>query len=134
MSAEGMVMGLDYGEKRVGVALAHSVARIGQPHRTLPNDDDLLGRLLDVIKHEKIVQIVVGLPLNMDGSAGFQAESCRGFAGKLAQATSVPIVLQEETLSSVDAETQFSSKIIDEFGLDAAAAAVILDRYFAEKV
>ena len=127
--ADGTFLAIDYGEKRVGLAIGHSIARIANPYKTIANDDSVLDKIVEVIQSERIIGIVVGLPRNMDGSSGFQADKCKEFAKKLAEKFDKTIVFQEETLSSVEAKKVYSEKIISDFGIDAAAAAVILDRF-----
>lgn len=131
LRSESNFLAIDYGEKRIGLATAHSISRIAHPYKTIANSGnrDIFDKILKIINHEKIAKIIVGLPRNMDGSAGFQAVNCQKFAESLAAAVFVPVVFQEETLSSVEAKKTFSSKSIDDFGIDAAAATIILDRF-----
>ena len=97
------LLGFDLGEKTIGVALSDTSRAIATPMETLPR-----GKFaVDVVKLEKIIAehtvggIVVGLPLNMDGSDGPSAQSARAFARNLAARIDLPIVLWDERLSTV---------------------------------
>jgi len=124
-------IGLDIGDKRIGVARLNSVARLPEPLVTLSNDDGFVGELKKIINSESIDLIVVGLPRNMDGQETAQTKTTKQFVDNILRpAVSVPIIFQDETLSSVDAQT-FPTEAIKNKGLDAIAAAEIL-RYFDE--
>ena len=97
------LLGFDLGEKTIGVALSDTSRAIATPMETLPR-----GKFsADVVKLEKIIVehtvggIVIGLPLNMDGSDGPSAQSARAFARNLAAHIDLPIVLWDERLSTV---------------------------------
>ncbi len=102
--AQEYILGIDYGEKRVGLALVHQIARLPRPLRTIANDAALIDHIKQVIGDEGVGQIVVGLPRNMDGSVGFQAESAKAFYDELRSSVTTPVTLTDETLSSVDAD------------------------------
>ncbi len=132
MASDEYIMAFDYGEKRVGVAVAHSIARLPQPVTTLVNNDSLLDAVAKLVQDERIGRLVVGLPRNMDGSLGVQADRCQEFGAKLALKFNLPVVYADETLSSVSAEKFLSNLKGNGIGLDAVAAAVILERYLQE--
>jgi putative Holliday junction resolvase len=97
------LLGFDLGEKTIGVALSDTSRAIATPMDTLPR-----GKFsTDAVKIEKIIAelkvggIVIGLPLNMDGSDGPSAQSARAFARNLAARIDLPIVLWDERLSTV---------------------------------
>lgn len=121
------ILAIDYGDKRVGIAYGNSIARIANPSEVFENNDDIYLKLLDLAKELNVRRVVVGLPRNMDGSLGYQALATQEFAGQLGAKLDVPIILQEETLSSLEAKQAFPAAPID-----AAAAAIILQRYFDE--
>lgn len=127
MSQVGYILGIDYGDKRVGLALAHSIAKLPQPLKTIENNDKLISDLVRLCESEQIVELVVGFPRNMDGTTGEQAHKTQDFASDLASATKLPCSLVEEALSSVEAGTRFPG-----VSVDSAAAAIILERYFEE--
>lgn len=135
MAAE-YVLGIDYGEKRVGVAVAHFVAQLPRPLKTLPNDGELFAAIQQIIQDEGIRQIVVGVPRNLDGSASEQTALCEQFAAAVARDVFAKVTTVDETLSSVEAEEYVlsGSKAYRDVGVDALAAAVILQRYFTESI
>lgn len=132
---KGKVLALDVGLARIGVAVCDPLWLAARPlrviHRRSRREDfDLLARL---IRDEDVVAIVVGLPLNMDDSEGSQAQSVRKWAERLADALRTlgqarPIVFWDERLSTFDAQALMGT-YGKPIGEDAAAAAVILQRY-----
>lgn len=132
MAAKEYIMAFDYGDKRVGVAVAHQVARLPQPLVTLANSEKLFTDIAKLASDEQVSRFVVGLPRNMDGSLGPQAERCKSFGEKLASTFDLPVEYAEEALSSVSADAYLSSLRGKSVGLDAVAAAVILERYLTE--
>lgn len=132
--SDSHIIAIDYGERRVGIAVAHSVARMPRPLSVLPNDENLLGAVTDIVAQEHASAIVVGLPRNMDGSLGAQAKNSQTFGTRLAGAVSVPIVYVDETLTSVEADHTMhtAKKERGQSANDAVAAAIILERYFEQ--
>jgi putative holliday junction resolvase len=99
-------LALDLGTVRIGVALSDPLGLTAQPLTVLKVSgvkDDIvhIGRLVDEHKAERII---VGLPLNMDGSEGAQAKKVRQFTGKLAERLNVPVFYVDERLTSKQAE------------------------------
>lgn len=130
MAAE-YILGIDYGEKRVGVALAHQVARLPRPLTTLPNTETLLDDIRALVAQENAGLVVVGLPRGMDGGYTPQTRLVEEFAGKLAETLEIPVELADETLTSVDAEAYLGGGEHVKSDIDALAAAYILERYLA---
>ncbi len=124
-------LGVDVGSKRIGIARISSIARLPEALMTLSNDDKFVDELNKIVIDESIDLIVVGLPRNMDGQETAQTKSTKDFIDTvLRPAVNLPIILQDETLSSVAAQS-FPKEVIKSKGLDAVAAAEIL-RYFDE--
>lgn len=105
-------MALDYGRRRIGVAISDPTGTIATPRgfierqgkqRTPPED------LLELVRNVRPVRVVVGIPLQMDGSAGEMAEEVRAFGAALAEATGVEIVEWDERLSTSRAEREIRS-------------------------
>src|SRR5205823_9654089 len=96
------LLGLDLGTKTIGVAISDITRRIASPletiHRRKFSED--AKRLMELAAREKAGLIVLGLPLNMDGSEGPRAQSTRAFARNLAKLTSLPIAFWDERLST----------------------------------
>ncbi|RED12800.1 Putative pre-16S rRNA nuclease [Pontivivens insulae] len=102
----GALMGLDPGTKTIGVAISDPLRQVASPLETIRRkkfSQDAL-RLDEIIANRSICGVVIGLPLNMDGSEGPRAQSVRAFARNLAQRAPLPILFQDERLSSVAAE------------------------------
>jgi len=128
-------MGLDVGEVRIGIALSDQTGLIAQGHATLERSgwDRDLAYLAKVAEEHEVDRFVVGNPLNLDGSAGRQAERSRDFAERLKEATGLAVVLWDERFTSLSAE-----KILIEAGvrrkkrrgaIDRMAAAIMLQGY-----
>ena len=99
-------LGIDYGTRRVGVALSDEGGRFATPLEvlTVTAPEQALGRLADRARREGATVIVVGLPLNMDGTEGPAASAVRTWARALAEAAGATLVFVDERLSSFAAE------------------------------
>lgn len=98
-------LGLDYGERRVGVAVSDPTGRIATPLETVDRRarGGVLLRIAAIVDEYEIGQIVVGLPLQMDGSVGEQAERARAFGSQVGERTGIPVAFIDERLTSVEA-------------------------------
>ena len=100
------ICGLDLGDKTIGVAISDLRRGIATPveviRRTKFTED--AGKLLAILTARNVAGIVLGLPLNMDGSEGPRVQSTRAFARNLARLTELPITFWDERLSTVAAE------------------------------
>ncbi len=105
MSSKPRIIGLDVGDFRIGVAisdpLGYTAAGLETIQRTNMRKD--IGAVCEMAKRHGAVQIVVGLPKNMDGSIGEQAQKVQAFCRKLARASGLPIVYEDERLTTVSA-------------------------------
>jgi putative Holliday junction resolvase len=125
-------LGLDLGRARIGLALADDVLRTARAHSTLRRRGEAadLAAIAGVAREYEVTRAVVGLPLNMDGSEGASARMARAFAVKLGGALQVPVELEDERLSTFEAEQRLRARGVsarDQRPLvDAEAAAVIL--------
>lgn len=97
------ILGLDVGERRIGVAISDPEGRIAVPLRIVERTAAERS-LVDLASAEQVERIVLGLPLSMDGSVGMQARLVQAFGEDLARATGLPIEYWDERLSSVQAE------------------------------
>lgn len=100
------VLGLDLGTETIGVAVSDGFRRVATPLETIRRKKFTLdaGKLLAIAEHREIAGIVLGLPLNMDGSEGPRAQSTRAFARNLGGVTHLPLTFWDERLSTVAAE------------------------------
>jgi len=128
-------LGIDLGRARIGLALADEVLRTARPHSTVHRRSDAvdLAAIAEVARDYEVSLAVLGLPLNMDGTEGDSARFARGFAAKLGAALGVPVELQDERLSTFEAEGRLRERGVkarDQRGqIDAEAAAVILQSW-----
>ena len=128
------VLALDPGSRRIGVALSDPLRIAAHPFAVLDaGDDDLMGQIRDLAAEQEVAEIVVGLPIGLRGGEGPAAEAAREFAARVAEATGLPVVLQDERFSTVTAE-----RVLLEAGVrrdkrkqarDRVAAAVFLQAY-----
>jgi putative holliday junction resolvase len=148
------ILALDYGRTKIGLALADSEARMAQPYDTLEriNRNEDMRRLRELANELRVRQIVVGLPLRLDGSSGEMAEEATRFAQRARKQIGVPVEMVDERLTSWEAERileeEMGRRIIHEdepahgrkkaaratdgkYTVDAVAAMVILREYLA---
>ncbi len=128
-------LGLDVGERRIGVALGDPTENIATPLaavRRVALEDDLRA-VVRLASEREAEAIVVGMPLSLDGRVGPQARLVEGFVRALAKESPVPVHTQDERFSTVEAERllrQAGHQPSREKGLrDSASAAVILQTY-----
>jgi len=97
------LMGLDLGEKTIGLALSDTGLMIASPYETLKRTKFTLDAkvLLEKAAKEGVGGLVLGLPLNMDGSEGPRCQSVKQFARNLAELTDLPITYQDERMSTI---------------------------------
>ena len=99
-------IGLDFGEKRIGVAAADPLGLTARPVMVIERAslDEDIARIAAIVQQRRAERIVLGLPLNMDGTVGPQARRVRRFAARLKRALGLEIVLWDERLTTVEAE------------------------------
>jgi putative Holliday junction resolvase len=133
-------LGVDYGRKRVGLALSDPIGMLARPWKTLAvagldQQVAALVREVDALAGEAdgLGVIVIGLPRRLSGEANEQTAAVQDLAARLGKRTILPIVLQDERLTSHEAEQRLSRREKDwrkrKSQLDAAAAAIILQDY-----
>jgi putative Holliday junction resolvase len=129
--APDAVIALDVGQARIGVAIASAAARLPRPLATLANDDRFLERLKDIVKTESVGRIIIGWPRDMQGNTTPQTRLVEAFARDLQQSLALPLVFQDEAVTSVRAEAELRSrgKIYEKGDIDALAATYILEDY-----
>lgn len=128
----GKRLGVDVGEARVGVASCDPDAILATPVVTLKRGQSDLRKVAKMVRDDDIMEVIVGLPLNMDGTEGISARHARVWAGKLARRIApVSVRLVDERLSTVAAHAQLSAAGRDSRThrsvVDQVAATVILD-------
>lgn len=130
-------LAIDYGSKHTGLAICDPAEIIVSPLAVIQGQRELIERIADVVETENVEAIVLGLPLNMDDSQGYQARLALRFAERLKERFDIPIHLQDERLSTFGAEEKLASveltKKEKKKRLDAIAAAEILDAFLEAK-
>tara|TARA_B110001452_G_scaffold255477_1_gene247964 strand:- start:938 stop:1393 length:456 start_codon:yes stop_codon:yes gene_type:complete len=98
-------VGLDLGSKRIGVSICDEKQSIATPFKTInkTNTNELIEELKMLIKENNIEGIIVGNPLNMDGSSGRSAQSVNDVASNISKSINIPVILWDERLSTVGA-------------------------------
>src|SRR5260221_8771249 len=126
------IAALDLGARRIGVAITDAENHSAHPLRTLERRS--FGADVEALRHtfgDRVIEcLVIGLPVNMDGSEGPMARHVRNVAARLAEALAVEVKFQDERLSSVEAENRLGHSVRrgkKKQAIDAVAAFVILE-------
>ena len=138
-------LGIDLGTRRVGLALSDEGGKYATPYEVLQvsSPEHAIMQVAEVVEHEGVQRLVVGVPLNMDDSVGPAARQAIAWAKNLAQRSGKPVVLVDERLSSFEAEQRLNQR--KQHGekltrgrrkeqLDALAAAGFLQAYLDGKL
>ena len=135
------IVGVDLGERRIGIAISDATGTLARPVGVLlrpSSDADTLRLVTDEIRRltdeeDGVESIVLGLPTRLDGTPNEMTPRVRAFARQLLEATGLPVALQDERLSSREAESRLAVQEKDwrarKKKLDAASAAIILQDY-----
>ena len=135
------IVGLDVGKRRIGVAISDATCTLARPVgvlRTTALETDALDRAAAEIarlsrEEDGVAALVIGLPRRLDGSPNELTSQVESFASRLGARTQLPVVLQDERLTSREAESRLALREKDwrerKQRLDAAAAAIILQDY-----
>ena len=130
----GRALGIDFGTKRVGLALSDRSNIIASPYRTLNyvSEKDLIAQLETVVSENDIEILVLGLPINMKGEDTVQTKKVRNFK-EILSTLQIPIVFEDERLSSVSAINSLMLQNVktghNKPEIDKTAAAIILQQY-----
>ena len=133
-------LGVDYGGKRVGIAVSDEESKLAFPFKILKNNSELLDTIHNICGEENISEIVIGESLNLSGGENIIMQEIKEFTEKLSE-LNLPIHFEKEFLTSVEArgregkEKNDARKIKKEISekVDASAAALILQRYMDKK-
>lgn len=128
------ILALDIGARRVGVALAGDLARLPQPLTTLYRSDSFFDELKRIVTDEAVGLVVVGLPRGLNGQATEQTATVEHFGRQIAEQLKLPIVWQDEALTSVKAKTELNhrQRHWNKTDVDSLAATYILEDYLRE--
>jgi len=135
----GVILAIDYGKKRLGLALSDAFGITSRPYATWNrvNRRRDLARLRELVRDESVRRIIVGLPLHLDGSPSEMSEEARSFAIRVQKALGVPVEMMDERLSSWEAQQALTAESPSRrkktsgrnAPLDDIAAAIILRDY-----
>ncbi len=130
------IIGLDLGERRVGVAAAEEETRVAIPVATLDISGDAVSAIVDLAERQRADELVVGLPLSMSGEMGAQARQVMSVVEALQARLSIPVRTWDERLTTVQAARSLPSarrrskgRAAVAEGRDAVAAAILLQSY-----
>ena len=124
----GRVLALDFGKRRIGLAVSDELGITAQGLQTLQrtNTREDLGHLVQLIAEKNVTLILMGKPLHMSGAESRQAEYTRDFAGRLSAASGVPVEFWDERLTTVAAQ-----RVLRESGISIQKRAQAVDRLAA---
>ncbi len=129
------ILGLDIGDKRIGIAVSDEMGWSAQALKTIncSSTDEDIGQIKGIIEEYETDEIIVGLPLNMNGTSGFRAQKVQDFVSLLKKQVSIPVNTWDERLSTVEAERNLIdaglSRKKRKDVVDMLAASVILQGY-----
>jgi putative holliday junction resolvase len=133
------VLSIDYGLRRIGLALSDPTGLFAQGLGVLQrvSDKGAVADIAKIVLEKEVDEIVVGLPKNMNGTIGPRAEQCKAFADKLGESVSIPIAMYDERLTTVaatrvlidaDMRRNKRKRVVDEI-----AATILLQNYLDYK-
>ena len=132
----GSLLALDVGSKRIGVALAGGGVSFVKPLTTLEHTDNIFEEIAGLVQDNQVTVVVVGFPRGLEGQTTEQTRSVEAFVEDLKQYVTAPIQWQDETLTSVKAETELALRhkggMYTKSDVDALAATYILEDYINE--
>jgi len=130
-------LAIDCGLKRTGLAICDRAETLASPLAVIQGQKQLLEKIADIVTRENVDAIILGLPLNMDGSRGAQAKKAQEFAEQLKARLKIPIFFQDERLTTFGAEKKLAAaeytRASKKKRLDAVAAAEILQAFLEKK-
>ena len=133
--AAGRVLGIDFGERRVGLALSDPGGLIAQGLETMETKStgESLESIAAIVEAEQVLEIVLGMPVNMDGTTGDMAGKVETFAGRLRDRVSCEVRTWDERLTSISAQRAMNEMGMETRGnkgsLDRIAATLLLQNY-----
>ena len=132
---EGNIIGFDFGQKRIGVAIGNNISKSAQALITIESasNNQKFEAIQKIMDEWQPVSIVVGVPFNVDGSEHKVTNLCKKFAKQLEQKYALPIYLIDERYTSIEASYEIQDKKIDlkkrKLLIDQIAAKIILQSY-----
>ncbi|NQU83593.1 MAG: Holliday junction resolvase RuvX [Parcubacteria group bacterium] len=130
-----MLLGIDYGTKRMGLALGDRETQLALPFKTLLNDNSFFDLLREVCRSEDVEKIIVGIPLPLRGGENEQVRRVKEFIEKLKKELGISVDMVDERFTSHEVRSRFaeSKKEYKKVDKDSVAAAIILQSYLDKK-
>ncbi|MCL2485646.1 MAG: Holliday junction resolvase RuvX [Endomicrobia bacterium] len=137
----GRIMGIDYGLKRIGIAMTDIMRIMASPFDTIESSISIrknAAAIIEIAKNNDVSEIVAGLPVNMDGSEGEMAETVRKFISEINLISEIPVAVVDERLTTAQAERMLIEEADVSRGKrkglkDKISAAIILQLYLDQK-
>lgn len=127
------ILALDVGDKRIGVARAHTLARLPEPIEPIANDELVFKNIKQIIQREDAGLIVIGIPRNLKGEETAQSQKIRAFSAQLVEETGQKAVFVDESMSSKRADEYLYTHKKIVASQDSVAACFILEEYFGSR-
>lgn len=118
-------LGIDYGDKRIGIAVSDDSGMLAFPFSTVENTPAAFSEIQRIVKEEKAEMVIVGMPMSFSGGVSHQAQAVRRFGDTLAGALPCPVAYENELFTTTMAERSGASKAT----VDQSAAAIILQSW-----
>ena len=133
------ILGIDYGDRRIGLALSDPLRIIAKPLKVIDRKTtpDYNSAIIEIIAEKKVIEIVVGLPVTMKGEHSQQTKAVQKFIGELSSVCNIPVSKIDERLSSIAAEKALQEQGVktghEKGRVDETAAAIILQEFLDSK-
>lgn len=133
------IMSIDYGDARTGIAFCDEKEILASSYCVINESflPKLVDKIIEIVKKECPKEIVIGLPRNMDGSYGYRCDECRNLGETLSKTINVPVVFEDERLTTVIAHNVLSDNNVKgkkrKNVVDAVSAVVILQSYIDKR-
>lgn len=125
-------LGIDFGTKKVGLALSDEGGSMGFPHGIVPNDGRLIDEILALIERKEVGAVVIGESRDFSGKENAVAKDAKAFGLLVERRAGIPIYFEPETLTTQEARRDFEGvRIPGNAAVDASAAALILTSYLS---
>lgn len=134
-----IIIGIDYGDERTGIAVCDKFETLASPVTVIHeyNQDKLISKIIELSSEYKPECFVIGLPKNMDGSVGFRGDKCIEFAEKLSEISGIKCELYDERLTTVNASVYLNMNNVKgkkrKNTVDAVASTIILQNFIDSK-
>lgn len=135
VKTETRVMGIDYGEKRIGISLSDPLNTFAYPFKTLSNDERIISELLHIIQEKNVIKIILGLPSDRFKSSKVLADKVYIFKKEIEKKIKIEVIFWDEEFSSVLAREKVNESVTKKSArqrkdlLDRHSAAIILQEY-----